>query len=41
MQIKKWSKIVKKLLKKCEALTSANTKDLFYKKQFATSLKTL
>ena len=32
MQIKKWFKIVKTFLKKCEALTSAETKALFLKK---------
>ena len=32
MQIKKWSKIVKTLFTKCEALTSAETKALFLKK---------
>ena len=37
MQIKKWSKIVQTLLKKCEALTRAKTKDFFLKKQFATN----
>ena len=30
---KKWSKIVKILLKKCEPLTSAETKDLFLEKK--------
>ena len=39
MQIKKWSKIVKTLLKKCEALTSIKTKYLFPKKKRVCTLK--